>query len=563
MSILDKVNSPKDIKFFDMGQLRELAGDIRQLILDVVLNKGGHLSSNLGVVETIIALHYVFDFDKDRLILDVGHQCYAHKILTGRRDSFATLRSKGGVAGFPKREESVYDAADTGHSSTSVSLACGMLRAKDKSDTSQIVTLVGDGAMTGGLIYEALNDAGSINKKFIMIINNNDMSISRNVGNVADYLRDLDRVRQPFREYGISYYGSVDGHCLEDLITAFRKAKDSAASIIINVHTQKGKGYKEAEMHPDIYHSYSPVLSDESFSSRMGKKLLEIAKKHPDVFAITAAMADGTGLDRLRDVLPKQFADVGIAEEHALCMASGMAISGKKPYFAVYSSFLQRAYDQVIHDMCLNDCAVTLCIDRAGFIGGDGETHQGLYDVSFLRAVPGITIFAPKDYEELDNALDWSVSYTKPLAIRYPKYNPVTKYASHTPVTLGKWEYQLFNDKDTVVLAFGAVMNDLAMQAYASDPCFDIVNARFAKPLDEELLDSIAHKNIITMEDNVLSGGFGSAVLEYYNKKGISAKVLIKAAPDKIMPVASMKELLDMCGFSIKQITEDIRRFTK
>ena len=401
--LLNNVNSPKDIKSFDLSELERLSAEIRELILDVVLEKGGHLSSNLGVVELTVALHYVFDFSKDRLILDVGHQCYAHKILTGRKDNFASLRSYGGLAGFPKRQESIYDAADTGHSSTSASLACGMLRYGH--DGAQIVALIGD-------------------------VNNNDMSISKNVGSVAEYLRDLDSVRQPFREYGIKYYGSVDGHNLEDLIKAFTYARDSKNSIIINVHTQKGKGYAEAEKYPDKYHSYSPAkAAGDSFGSRMGKKLLQLAKKDGRIFAITAAMADGTGLSVVRDELESQFVDVGIAEEHALCMASGMAVSGAKPYVAVYSSFLQRAYDQLIHDICLNDCAVTLCIDRAGFVGGDGETHQGVYDLSYLRTMKEMTIFSPKDLEELDAVLEWSAGFEHPLAIRYPKYVPVHKYS--------------------------------------------------------------------------------------------------------------------------------------
>ncbi|MDE5618376.1 MAG: 1-deoxy-D-xylulose-5-phosphate synthase, partial [Clostridia bacterium] len=340
MSILQNVNSPKDIKLLDISQLEQLAKEIRELILDVVLKKGGHLSSNLGVVELIIALHYVFDFDSDRLLLDVGHQCYAHKILTGRKDDFASLRDLGGVAGFPKREESIYDAANTGHSSTSISLACGLLRS-DIDESKEVVALIGDGAMTGGLVYEALNDVSTLNKKFIAIINNNDMSISLNVGGIAEYLRDLDSIRKPFNEYGIAYFGSVDGHNLNDLICALSRAKSTEKSIIINVHTVKGKGYPDAEAHPDKYHSYSPCHGScaQSFSCVMGNKLAEIAKNNKDVFAITAAMADGTGLSAVRDCTPEQFADVGIAEAHGLCMASGMAIGGKKPYFAVYSSF--------------------------------------------------------------------------------------------------------------------------------------------------------------------------------------------------------------------------------
>ena len=558
--LLDLVNSPKDIKSFDVGQLEELAREIRSLILDVVLKKGGHLSSNLGVVELTIALHYVFDFSKDRLILDVGHQCYAHKILTGRKDDFASLRSNGGIAGFPKREESIYDAANTGHSSTSASLACGMLRYGH--DGSQIVALIGDGAMTGGLIYEAFNDVKTIGKKFIAVINNNDMSISKNVGSVAEYLRDLDTVRQPFREYGIKYYGSVDGHNIQDLIKAFTFARECKNSIIINVHTQKGKGYEEAEKHPDKYHSYSPSRAEGgSFSSCMGKKLAELAARDERIFAITAAMADGTGLDAVQKAVPSRFVDVGIAEEHALCMASGMAMSGAKPYFAVYSSFLQRAYDQVIHDMCLNNCAVTLCIDRAGFVPGDGETHQGVYDISFLRSVKNMTIAAPKDFEELNALLEWSADFDRPLALRYPKYTPVHKYSVHLPISEGGWEWLTPGRADIAVLACGAAMNDLAMSLYESKGGFDVINARFIRPMDGSVLDKLAGKKLITLEDGVMSGGFGSGVAEYYLSKGMAVPpMIIKAVDETKLTHASLKELMEMNGFTQEALWRDVAR---
>ena len=558
--LLDLVNSPKDIKSFDVGQLEELAREIRSLILDVVLKKGGHLSSNLGVVELTIALHYVFDFSKDRLILDVGHQCYAHKILTGRKDDFVSLRSNGGIAGFPKREESIYDAANTGHSSTSASLACGMLRYGH--DGSQIVALIGDGAMTGGLIYEAFNDVKTIGKKFIAVINNNDMSISKNVGSVAEYLRDLDTVRQPFREYGIKYYGSVDGHNIQDLIKAFTFARECKNSIIINVHTQKGKGYEEAEKHPDKYHSYSPSRAEGgSFSSCMGKKLAELAARDERIFAITAAMADGTGLDAVQKAVPSRFVDVGIAEEHALCMASGMAMSGAKPYFAVYSSFLQRAYDQVIHDMCLNNCAVTLCIDRAGFVPGDGETHQGVYDISFLRSVKNMTIAAPKDFEELNALLEWSADFDRPLALRYPKYTPVHKYSVHLPISEGGWEWLTPGGADIAVLACGAAMNDLAMSLYESKGGFDVINARFIRPMDAGVLDKLAGKKLITLEDGVMSGGFGSGVAEYYLSKGMAVPpMIIKAVDETKLTHASLKELMEMNGFTQEALWRDVAR---
>ena len=561
--LLDKVNSPDDIKSFDVTELETLAREIRDLILRVVLEKGGHLSSNLGVVELTIALHYVFDFKKDRLILDVGHQCYAHKILTGRKNEFATLRTKGGIAGFPKREESIYDAANTGHSSTSASLACGMLRYGH--DESQIVALIGDGAMTGGLIYEAFNDVKTIGKKFIAVINNNDMSISKNVGSVAEYLRDLDSVRQPFREYGIKYYGSVDGHNIAELIKAFKYARDCKNSIIINVHTQKGRGYEEAEKFPDKYHSYSPVRSEAgSFSACMGGKLLELAAKDKRVCAITAAMADGTGLEKIRSEYPAQFVDVGIAEEHALCMASGMAMSGAKPYFAVYSSFLQRAYDQVIHDMCLNDCAVTLCIDRAGFVPGDGETHQGVYDLSYLRSVNNMTVLAPKDFDELEDMLEWSANYFTPLAIRYPKYVPVHKYSVRTPFKAGSWEWLTNGGEDVVVLACGAVMNDFAMSVHDAVGGFDVVNARSVKPMDEELLKSITGKKIITLEDNVLPGGFGSGVAEFYVTAGIAVpRMIIKAVDGKKLTQAKLGELMEMNGFTKERLIADIKELKR
>lgn len=563
MGILDTVNYPKDLKKLPPGSLGVLCSEIRQLILDTVLERGGHLSSNLGAVEAVVALHYVFDAPKDKIIFDVGHQCYAHKILTGRKDAFRTLRSDGGISGFPKRKESVYDVADTGHASTSISLACGLARACN--DGEQIISFIGDGAMTGGLAYEALSDLACSGKKQIIILNDNEMSISKNVGLISGYLERLkrERVTRPFALFNLRYIGTVDGHDLKSLIKAFNKAKKSSDSVIVHILTKKGKGYPEAESDPEKYHGYSTSEQKyPTFSQIAGEELCKLAEKDKDVFAVTAAMASGTGLDAFEKRFPDRFVDVGIAEAHATCMCAGLALGGKKPYFAVYSTFLQRAYDQLVHDVCLNSLPVTFCVDRCGIVAGDGATHQGVFDISFLRALPDMTIFAPKDGKELKAVLKWSLSYDKPLAIRYPKGEDSEKYDVHTAIAAGKWEYLTADDADNVILATGAVCVANAVKAAAilkeKGIKISVVNARFIKPFDRDILDGIAGKKIFTLEDGVRTGGFGEGVAAYYAEKGVKADVCVMAFDEKPYPHGSIEHILAVTGTDAVGIADKI-----
>lgn len=564
MKILDKVNYPQDLKKLTISQLNTLCSEIRQLILDTVLNCGGHLSSNLGAVEAIVALHYVFDAPKDKIIFDVGHQCYAHKILTGRKDLLKTLRGNNGLAGFPKRQESEYDVVNTGHASTSISIACGLARALDSGE--QIISFIGDGAMTGGLTYEALNDLACLCKKQIIILNDNEMSISKNVGLISDYLQRLKRekVTRPFALFGLKYLGVVDGHDLKALIKAFNKAKNCNEAVIVHVLTKKGKGYSDAEENPEKYHGYSTSEQlKPTFSQICGEKLCELAEKDENVYAVTAAMASGTGLDTFEKKFPQRFADVGIAEAHAACMCAGLAIGGKKPYFAVYSTFLQRAYDQLVHDICLNSLPVTLCVDRCGIVAGDGETHQGVFDISFMRALPSLTVFAPKDGKELKNVLDWSLNYGKPLAIRYPKAEDGFAYKHHSPVELGKWEYVIKeNNSDAVILATGAICVKNAVKAaeILKNKGFetDVVNARFISPMDKETLREIYGKKIFTLEDGVRTGGFGEGVISYYAENRLSADVTVFAFDNFPYPQGSVEFILKSTGTDSDTIAEKI-----
>ncbi len=553
MGILDSVNYPRDIKKLPLSSLNVLCSEIRQLILDTVLTHGGHLSSNLGAIEAVVALHYVFDAPKDKIIFDVGHQCYAHKILTGRKNSFGTLRSDGGISGFPKRNESVYDVADTGHASTSISLACGLARACN--DGEQIISFIGDGAMTGGLAYEALSDLACSGKKQIIVLNDNEMSISKSVGLISGYLERLkrERVTRPFSLFNLKYIGTIDGHDLKALIKAFNKAKKSGESVIVHILTKKGKGYPQAEQDPEKYHGYSVTAQkNPTFSQIVGEELCKLAEKDGDVFAVTAAMASGTGLDVFEKKFPERFVDVGIAEAHAACMSAGLALGGKKPYFAVYSTFLQRAYDQLVHDVCLNALPVTFCVDRCGIVAGDGATHQGVFDISFLRALPDMTVFAPKDGKELRAALKWSLSYDKPLAIRYPKGEDCVKYDVHSAISLGKWEYLTSDDADAVILATGAVCVANAVKAakILKDKGINIsvINARFIKPFDCAILDAIAGKKIFTIEDGVRTGGFGEGVTVYYAGKGINADVNVIAFDESPYPQGSLEHILAVTG---------------
>ena len=557
MKIIDRVGSPSDVKKLDRAQLDELAAELREEIVSVVLSNGGHLSSNLGVVEIVVAMHRVFDCPKDKFIFDVGHQCYAHKLLTGRREAFASLRRLGGLSGFPQREESVYDCADTGHASTSVSLLCGIARA---CPDSQVVALIGDGALTGGLAYEGLNDLVGLGSNAILIVNDNGMSISRNVGLVPGVLNglkaDVKSAKASLGALGLDYIRVADGHDIDSLCSAFEKAKRAKRPCIVHVDTVKGKGYAPAEEDSERYHGYSKPQSDVvAFSDVLGETLADLADKNADIYAVTAAMKGGTGLSAFADRHPDRFFDVGIAEAHAVCMSSGLALGGKKPYVAIYSTFLQRAYDQVIHDVCINDLPVTFCVDRAGVVSGDGPTHQGVYDISFLRELPNISIFCPKDTEELRAALEWSVGFDHPLEIRYPKGGAPAVYDRHTPVELGKWDFDpdevLLADK--VVLACGAQSCAEAVKAVRKAKDMGIktafVNARFAKPLDVELLDLIDDREVIAIEDGVIDGGFGEAVRNHYARRDsdIFPKVKVLGYADGLYPMGEVSEVQRLC----------------
>ena len=567
MKYLDKITSPKDIKALNIDQLYELAQELREVIINTVFKNGGHLASNLGVIELTIAIEYVFNLPKDKLIFDVGHQCYAHKLLTGRYDRFSTLRQTNGISGFPRIDESVYDTATTGHASTALSIACGLVRTNPEGN---IISLIGDGSLTGGLSYEALNDMATLKQKQIVILNDNDMSISKTVGYISRYLNGVPGRGDAFGEYGLNYLDNIDGHNIEELINALTYAKNSKRSIVLHVKTIKGKGLTEAELDPERYHGYSPKHWDKpSFSKIMGAKLTKMASQDKNIYAITAAMEEGTGLEIFEKTHKSRFIDVGICEAHAATMASGLALGGKKPYFAVYSTFMQRAFDSILHDICLSNLNVKFLVDRAGIVSGDGETHQGIYDVSFLRLMPNMVIASPKDSIEIENMLDFSLQHKGPMAIRYPKGNLRIEYSIHEPIELGKWEYlHRHDDSDIVVLATGATAVSVASHAFEtlnSEGIYPtLINARFVKPLDTEVLNAIKDKTIVTIEDNIISGSFGSAVAEYYVKNNIyNVKLHIKGIDDKILKNASQDALLKANGLDGDSISDFIKTLIK
>ena len=562
MGLLEKINSPKDLKTLSVEELYSLAQELRDVIINTVFKNGGHLASNLGVIELTIAIEYVFNLPKDKLIFDVGHQCYAHKLLTGRYKDFSTLRQTNGIAGFPRIEESIYDTATTGHASTALSIACGLVRSNPEGN---IISLIGDGSLTGGLSYEALNDMATLRQKQIIILNDNDMSISKTVGYISRYLNGVHS-GDAFGEYGLNYLDNIDGHNIEELINALTYAKNSKRSIVLHVRTIKGKGLTEAEIDPEGYHGYSPKHWDKpSFSKIMGAKLAKMANQNKDIFAITAAMEEGTGLEIFEKTHKNRFIDVGICEAHAATMASGLALGGKKPYFAVYSTFMQRAFDSILHDICLSNLDVTFCVDRAGIVSGDGETHQGIYDVSFLRLMPNMVIASPKDSIELENLLDFSLTHKGPMAIRYPKGNIRIEYSIHEPIQLGKWEYLNRNDdSNIVILATGATCVSVASHAleFLKEEGINptLINARFVKPLDSDVLNEIKGKTIVTLEDNVLSGSFGSAVAEYYVENNIyDVKLHMLGINDKILRTASQPDLLKDNGLDSYSVRDFIK----
>lgn len=598
--LLNSVNSPSDLKKLTHSQLKDYASEVREYIIESVNNKGGHLASNLGTVELSIALHYVFDCPTDKILWDVGHQSYTHKIITGRRDGFANLRENGGISGFPKISESEYDAFTMGHASTSLSLGLGLARAREiNGEDYKIVSVIGDGAFTGGMAFEAVNDIGASHAKMIIILNDNKMSISKNVGAFSNYLaklrlsksyvtlkynikkgaqalpffgdkiysaldktkdtvKSLFQTNKMFEALGIKYYGPFDGHNILNIIQILQQVKDEERPVILHMVTDKGRGYLDAENNPSKFHGVAPVASvcENSFGKILSEFLLNNAPINPKIVAITAAMKDGTGLNEFGDKYPERCLDVGIAEQHAVTLAAGLAAGGCKPYFAVYSTFLQRAYDQILHDVCINNLPVTFCIDRAGTIGADGVTHQGLFDLSYLTSIPNMTVCAPKDGQEFYNILEWSKSFNAPLSIRYPK-SFEQKFKTCDSIILGKWEVIKTAKSNIYILACGNRMLGLGDKI----DNVTLVNARFVKPLDTKYLDTINKKGnlIITLEDNVLKGGFGESVLSYLNTLGLKAKINSLGYPDKFIDNYNLDNSFLENGITKKAIEEIIK----
>lgn len=568
-----KIPSTKELKKMSIADLNLLANDLRERIISVVKQNGGHLASNLGVVELVIAIHYVFDTPNDKLIFDVGHQCYAHKLLTGRADQFSKLRQSDGISGFPKQAESEYDTFDTGHASTALSLASGLMRARNlKKQDFNIISLVGDGAFMGGQSLEALNDLGTICGEHILLLNNNNMTISKSVGslNFSDKL-----LSNLFDAYNINFVGSVDGHDIGELIDCFSKIKDDNRQFAVQVITEKGKGYEKAETSPDKFHAVSHLASNEvsgEYAVAFGDALTEVAKDNSDIVAVTAAMTESVGLGTFSEHYPDRLFNVGICEEHAVTMASGLANGGLKPYVAVYSSFLQRGFDQILNDVCLTSKPVTFAIDHSGFVDGDGETHQGLYDISYLNLMPNMTIVAPKCANELKSVLRWSTNVTSPLAIRYPKtvvrYNKTQNVADCSPcnekIVSGVWS-DTIPKEDIVILTAGAFCFNIAneVRAILSDEGISVAlqNALFLKPIDENYLLKLKGKVVVTIEDNVALGGFGGAVSAFATKKCLNLRHLIVAVENPTLKQGSTTELCEVAGFTPSDIVRKIKDF--
>lgn len=587
--ILELINGPEDIKKLTGKELDILRQEIRDFLIGKISRTGGHLASNLGVVELTMAIYLVFDLPKDKIIWDVGHQSYTHKILSGRKGEFDDLRQYGGMSGFPKRKESPCDAFDTGHSSTSISAGLGLAQARDVSGQDHfVVSVIGDGALTGGMAYEALNNAARMKKNFIIILNDNNMSISENVGGISRYLNGIrtgdgyldlkkyvtnvlsripvigdeliDKISRTkngikqllipgmlFENMGITYLGPVDGHDVKALARALKEAKKLDHAVLVHVITKKGKGYEPAEKNPARFHGVDPfdVLTGESkkekknpsYTDVFSKTICQLAEKDPKITAVTAAMPDGTGLKRFSRLYPDRFFDVGIAEEHAVTSAAGMAAGGLKPVVAVYSSFLQRGFDQVLHDVCIQNLPVVFAVDRAGLVGSDGETHQGIFDLSFLSAIPNMSIFAPKNLWELKAGLEFAVSFGGPFAIRYPRgeaYRGLKEF--NAPVEYGRGE-MLYEEKDIALLAVGSMVSTgehVREKLKSEGWSCTLANGRFVKPFDEELVDRLAKKHwlIVTMEENVLQGGYGLMVTRYIHEHYPHVKVMNIAIPD-------------------------------
>lgn len=600
--LLDEINSPGDLKSLTIPQLEQLAEELRDFIINTVSETGGHLAPNLGVVELTIALHYHLNSPKDKIIWDVGHQSYPHKIITGRKNRFNTIRQYGGLSGYPKHTESIHDIIGTGHSSTSISAALGVALARDlKKRNDRVYAVIGDGAMTAGMAFEALNHAGHLGTNLKVILNDNEMSISPNVGALSHYLskirtdptitklkedidliinkipkigktvsKSVERVKDSlkyllisgvfFEEMGFTYIGPIDGHNINELIHNFKNADRIEGPVLIHVHTKKGKGYEPAENSPSKFHGVSPfkVENGESkkerknptYSHVFGQTLVKIANNDEKVTGITAAMPEGTGLSLFRDKIPERFFDVGIAEQHAVTLGTGMARAGMKPVVAIYSTFLQRGYDQVIHDVCIQNLPVTFAIDRAGIVGSDGETHQGVFDFSYLRPIPNLVLMAPKDENELQHMLYTAINHNGPAAVRYPRGEGIGVKLDNEfkEISIGKAEV-LKEGKDLLIIAIGSRVYpalEAAKQLESQGIEAEVINARFIKPLDRELLSARInkYKRVLTVEEQALAGGFGSAILELINDMGLE-DITIKrlGLPDEFIPHGSQEKM--------------------
>lgn len=613
--ILDKIQKENDIKELKREELPQLADEIRTFLIEKISENGGHLGSNLGVVELTMALHLSFTLPQDKIIWDVGHQSYTHKLLTGRREGFETLRKYGGMSGFPKRKESACDAFDTGHSSTSISAGMGYAMARDlRGEDHYVVSVIGDGALTGGMAWEAMNNASRLDTNFIIVLNDNNMSISENVGGISTYLNSvrtkegyinlkagvenalsqipvygdeiIKRVRRTknglkqfvvqgmlFEEMGLTYLGPVDGHNIELLTKTFREAKKVKGAVIVHVCTQKGQGYEPAMRHPALFHGAEPFVIETGLPKKKRVKanytdifstvMCKMGNREPDVVAITAAMPDGTGLKRFRNMFPERFFDVGIAEQHAVTFAAGLAAAGLKPVVAVYSSFLQRAYDQVLHDVCIQNLHVVFAIDRAGLVGSDGETHQGIFDLSYLSSIPNMCVMAPKNKWELSDMMKFAVAYGGPIAVRYPRgeaYDGLERFRA--PMEYGKSEV-IYDESEIALLAVGSmvktaveVREKLRVMGYGCT----LVNARFVKPLDEKMIRTLQaeHKLLVTMEENVRSGGFGEAVLDYLNEIGSRVRSINISLPDDYVEHGNVEILKADAGIDADSIVKRI-----
>ncbi len=614
--LLEKIEQANDIKQIAPEDYGVLAEEIRQFLIQTISVTGGHLGSNLGAVELTMALHLFLNLPEDKLIWDVGHQSYTHKILTGRRDGFVNLRKFGGMSGFPKRKESDCDCFDTGHSSTSISAGLGMVKARDIQGGSQnIVSVIGDGSLTGGMAYEALNNASRLETNFIIVLNDNNMSISENVGGVSKYLNNIrtadtylglkegvynslhgkskygdkvvSQIRRAkssfkhlvvpgmfFEDMGITYLGPVDGHNIPEMVHMLKEARKVKKAVLLHVITQKGRGYTPAERHPARFHGAEPFDIETGIPSAPRTKanytdifstvMCKLGQRDEKVVAITAAMPDGTGLKRFRNMYPERFFDVGIAEEHAVTFAAGLAAGGLKPIVAIYSSFLQRAYDQILHDVCIQNLSVVFCIDRAGLVGSDGETHQGIFDLSYLSSIPNMHIMAPKNKWELSDMIKFALAYGGPMAIRYPRGEAFDGLKNiREPIVYGKSE-TIYQEKDILLLAVGSMVKvalDVREQLIEQGFACSLINARFVKPIDEEAIRQACkgHQLIVTMEENVASGGFGEKVREYVDRLGVSTQVLGITIPDEYVEHGNVELLKQEIGIDAHSIVEKVR----